>query len=131
MRLLRKKSVWHRGEDAAARHMKRSGCSIIARNLRLPMGEIDLLCREKATGTIVIVEVKARVYSEHSRVRTDPTANITHKKRAKLRTLARALMQRPDMRGRSIRIDVVAVRFSPEQRRPIEIRHYRSAVSDR
>jgi len=36
------KSVWARGEQAAARYMRKQGCRVIARNLRLPIGEIDL-----------------------------------------------------------------------------------------
>lgn len=130
MRLFKTRSVWHRGERAALKHMKNRGCALIARNLRLPMGEIDLLCRERATGTLVIVEVKARAFHPNNQARRDPAANITAKKQAKLRTLAKALKRDPMYASTPIRIDVVSVIFETGRRRPLEIKHYRSAVTD-
>ncbi|MCA9304416.1 MAG: YraN family protein [Phycisphaerales bacterium] len=124
------KSVWVRGEDEAAGLMRRAGCAILARNLRLPMGEIDLLCREKKSGTVVIVEVKAREYSEDDRVRISPTANINHAKQQKLRTLARAIKKDPKYRDAPIRIDAIGVIFAKGRRAPVEIKHYIGAVRD-
>lgn len=122
------RSVWRRGEDAATRFMLRRGCRVLARNLRLPAGEIDLLCVEKSSGTLVIVEVKAREYALSSRVNIDPTASITRAKRAKLRTLARALQKRPEYGARPIRIDVISVRFARGRRRLVAIDYFRAAV---
>ncbi len=130
MALWRKKTIWVRGEDAAAKLMKRQGCTILARNLRLSMGEIDLLCCEKKTGTTVLVEVKAREYAPDARAHTDPTANIGTKKQAKLRLLAHAIKKQSAYRDAPIRIDAVGVVFTKGQRKPTEIKHYRSAVSD-
>lgn len=124
------KSVWVRGEDSAARLMRRSGCTILARNLRLPMGEVDLLCREKKSGTVVIVEVKAREYHGGDRVQINPTANIDRAKQQKLRTLARALKKDPRYRDAPIRIDAVGVIFARGKRAPVEIKHYLGAVRD-
>lgn len=129
--MLRRKpqSVWVRGERAAERYLKRNGFQSIARNLRLPIGEIDLLCLEKHSGTIVIVEVKARDYAPDAKRRIDPIASITQKKQAKLRTLARGIKQMPAYADRPIRIDAVSVRFMPGQRTP-EITHYPGCVGD-
>lgn len=123
------KSVWDRGERAAARHMRRAGCKVLARNYRLPIGEIDLLCLERSSGTIVIVEVKAREYDAGSSKSIDPTASITSRKRAKLVQLAKTLKKQPQYTNRPIRIDVVSVRFERGSRQP-EIRHYPGCVSD-
>ena len=112
---------------AAARFMRRQGCRIIARNLRLPQGEIDLLCLEKTTGTAVIVEVKARAYTPETRD-IDPLASITAKKQAKLITLAKAIRKRPEFESRPIRIDIIAVRFEDGSRRA-RIRHYSGCVT--
>jgi Holliday junction resolvase-like predicted endonuclease len=109
--------------------MRRNGCRVLARNLRLPVGEIDLLCHEKQSGTIVIVEVKARAYTPDSNRSIDPTASITSKKRAKLLLLAKAIKRMPRFAQSPIRIDVVSVRFEPGKRRP-QIRHYPGCVSD-
>lgn len=45
-------------EEAAARLLEQSGCTLLARRHRTPHGEIDLIVRE--AGTLVFVEVKAR-----------------------------------------------------------------------
>lgn len=125
----RPKSVWVRGEDAAAKHMKRLGCRVLARNLRLPMGEIDILCHDQTTGTIVIVEVKARAYDDRSQKQVDPIASITRRKQAKLRSLAKAVMRMPQYAQMPVRIDAVSVRFERGSRRP-HIRHYPNCVGD-
>lgn len=123
------KSVWARGEQAAARYMRKQGCRVIARNLRLPIGEIDLLCLEKSTGTVVVVEVKARSYSENTSRDIDPVASITAKKRAKLISLAKSIKKKPRFAASAIRIDVISVRFEAGRRKPV-IRHYLGCVSD-
>ena len=120
-------NVWDKGERAAARFMRRKGCRVIARNLRLPHGEIDLLCLEKATGTAVIVEVKSRAYAPGTRD-IDPLASITARKQAKLLTLAKAIRKRPEYATRPIRIDIVAVRFEEGKRRA-RIMHYSGCVT--
>jgi putative endonuclease len=123
------KNVWTRGEDAATKHMRSLGCKVLARNFRIPIGEIDLLCFEKKTSTIILVEVKARLVSTDQTKHIDPTANITAKKRAKLVSLAKALKKNPRYQPHPIRIDVVSVRFIADQRQP-EIDHYPGCVSD-
>lgn len=123
------KSVWVRGEDAATRHMKRLGCRVLARNLRLPVGEIDILCLERASGTVVLVEVKARAYQADTHKQIDPIASFTSKKQAKLRLLARAIKSMPAYADSPIRIDAVSVRFEQGQRKPI-IAHYPNCVGD-
>lgn len=127
-RSFRNNSVWKRGEDAAAKHMKQNGCKILKRNLRLGMGEIDLLCEDTSSGTIVVVEVKARHRKVGDQRRVDPEANITASKKRKLRTLASAVMKKDPYRGRPIRIDVIAVVFESGKNSPVELRHFQSAV---
>lgn len=46
------------GEEAAAAFLIRKGMKILQRNLRTPVGEIDLLARQKLQ--LVFVEVKTR-----------------------------------------------------------------------
>ncbi len=128
IRRWRNQSIWLRGEDAAARLMKREGCRVIARNLRLPMGEIDLLCCEKKSGTIIVVEVKAREHTPGPGRRFDPASNITHAKLTKLRLLVRALKKQDAYRSAPIQIDVVTVVFEPGRRSPVEMKSYRSAI---
>ncbi|MGB8909976.1 MAG: YraN family protein [Candidatus Cybelea sp.] len=46
------------GEDRAARFLEASGYCVLARNVRVPGGEIDAVCLDGPT--LVIVEVKRR-----------------------------------------------------------------------
>ena len=55
-----------RGENLAARHLRRSGFKILYRNFRGRRGgEIDLVCRER--DTLVFVEVKTRTREDFGR----------------------------------------------------------------
>ena len=57
----RGRSNWHSGaaaEDAAARHYQARGATILARRLRTPEGELDLVVEQD--GILVFVEVKRR-----------------------------------------------------------------------
>ena len=75
------------GEDAAVALLQRSGYDVVARNVRLPGGEIDVLCREG--GTIVFVEVKARASTAFG----SALAAVDARKRRKLRALAADYLQ--------------------------------------
>lgn len=55
-------------EDAALAHLQRAGLRLLARNYRTPGrggGEIDLVLREPASGTLVFVEVRSRARGTH------------------------------------------------------------------
>lgn len=122
-----RRGIWVRGERAAARAMRRAGCRVIARNLVLGPGEIDLLCFDKRAGSFVVVEVKARI--DHGDGRR-PEDAITAAKKRKLVQLVRALQREDRVRGRPIRVDVVAVVFAPGKRRAVAVRRYEGAVRD-
>lgn len=47
-----------KGEDKAARHLKKTGCIVLERNFTCPFGEIDIIARQGET--IIFAEVKAR-----------------------------------------------------------------------
>lgn len=118
--------VWKRGERVAAGVMRRAGCRVVARNLCLGPGEIDLLCRDRKTGEFVVVEVKARIARGRN---YRPEDAITAAKRAKLVSLVRALQHEQRVRGAGIRVDVVAVEFEPGRRRPAAVRRHERAVT--
>lgn len=121
------RGVWKRGERAAAKAMRRAGCRVIARNLVLGPGEIDLLCFDKRAEEFVVVEVKARI--DHGDGRR-PEDAITAAKKKKLVQLVRALQREERVRGRAIRVDVVAVVFAPGKRRAVSVTRYERAVRD-
>ena len=51
-------TLGRQGEEAAARYLQHQGMKIIERNLRTPVGEIDLVVKSK--GILAFVEVKTR-----------------------------------------------------------------------
>jgi putative endonuclease len=51
-------SLGRQGESAAAQYLQRKGMKILERNLRTPVGEIDLIVRDR--NILAFVEVKTR-----------------------------------------------------------------------
>lgn len=90
------------GEMRAEAFLRERGYRIVERNVRLPNGEIDLVCVEN--GTLVFVEVKRR---DGARFGSALSA-VDARKRARLRTLAADYAQilAP---GARTRFDVVAL----------------------
>jgi putative endonuclease len=103
--LLGRADLGKRGESAAARHLRKQGLRIIARNFRARSGEIDIVAIEGQT--LVFVEVKSSLDAG----RGDPLQRIN---RAKARRIRRAAALCRKLAGRefpAIRIDGVAVDF--------------------
>jgi putative endonuclease len=98
-----RQGVGRRGEDLAARHLQQLGLDIVARNVRLPGGEIDLVAREH--DELVFVEVKTRIGDES----LAPDELVDAAKLARLERLAQMYVARLDRADRDWRIDVVAV----------------------
>ncbi|HLE18234.1 MAG TPA: YraN family protein, partial [Syntrophales bacterium] len=62
------------GEETAVRHLQKLGYRILERNYRCPVGEIDIVAKDK--NTIVFVEVKSRKTEEFG----DPELAVGAKK---------------------------------------------------
>lgn len=90
------------GEDRAAAFLAGEGYQIVSRNVRLPGGEVDIICREGQT--IVFVEVKAR----WSHAFGSPISAVDAKKRRTLRRLAADYVQIVAPNA-LVRFDVVAM----------------------
>ena len=95
-------SLGRDGEDAAVRLLEESGYAVIARNVRLPGGEIDVIARDR--DVIAFIEVKAR----SSRAFGSALAAVDARKRRTLRTLAADWLQiaAPHVRAR---FDIVTI----------------------
>lgn len=107
------------GERIAARHLKRSGCRILARQTRSKLGEIDLIALDR--DTIVFVEVKARRDQREG----SPAEAVDSRKQKKLTQLALAWLKRRGLLGRRCRFDVVAIRWDADGKSIVE--HFQSA----
>lgn len=90
------------GEDRASRFLAAHGYRVLARNVRLPGGEIDAVCLDGPT--LVIVEVKRR---DSTRFGSALQA-VDARKRATLRRIAADYAQIVAPSAR-IRFDVVAL----------------------
>jgi putative endonuclease len=90
------------GEDAAVRLLEESGYAVIARNVRLPGGEIDVIARDR--DVIAFVEVKAR----SSRRFGSALSAVDARKRRTLRALAADWLQIAAPHARA-RFDVVTL----------------------
>lgn len=95
-------SKGRQGERRAEAFLKQCGYSILRRNLRLPGGEVDLLCLDH--GTLVFVEVKRRDGSRFG----PALAAVDRRKRMRLRAVAADYAQIVAP-GQHFRFDVVAI----------------------
>ncbi|MCA9520253.1 MAG: YraN family protein [Myxococcales bacterium] len=105
-----------RAEALAAGRLEKRGLTILARNLVLPLGEIDILAADG--DELVLVEVRA------TRSVVDPLLSIAADKRRRLRVLARAAWQRYP-RFASVRIDVIGITVRGDRARLV---HHRAAL---
>lgn len=109
-----------RGEDLAARHLAEAGLTVLARNVRLPQGEIDLIARED--GEVVFVEVKTRIGDAE----TAPDTAVTAAKLGRLERLADAYLEREGTPEAPWRVDVVAIVLARDGR-VVHLDHLRGA----
>jgi len=92
-----------RGEQVAARHLKRCGYVILARNYRAAGAEIDLVALDDST--LVFVEVKFRVRSGFGA----PAEAVDFEKRERIRRAARVFAEWRGVPDLPARFDVVAL----------------------
>lgn len=93
-------------EAAAARALGERGYVIVARNVRLRGGEIDLVCRHRET--FVFCEVKARRPSSFGVA----VESLTREKRRRLERLAETYLARVGRRDAPFRLELVAVELA-------------------
>ncbi len=104
--MARKDDLGRTGEQLAAEHLTAAGYTILDRNWRCSIGEIDIVARQG--GTTVVVEVKTRSGVQFGH----PLDAVTPRKLARLRRLAGAWCdaQADSAQGpHALRIDVIGV----------------------
>jgi putative endonuclease len=98
--------IW--GEDQALAHLISKGLVLLERNLRVVVGEVDLIMDDE--GTLFFVEVKTRRSLEYS----TPEEGITHTKKEKIYRAAIEHIERNQFNPCDWRMDVVAIECSIE-----------------
>ncbi|RLK55531.1 YraN family protein [Actinokineospora cianjurensis] len=108
------------GEDIAAHHLERDGATILARNWRCELGELDIICDHQ--GRIVICEVKTRTTTHHG----TPAESVTESKARRLRTLAHRWRLDNGLPPTPLRFDIISI-LVPRQGPPT-IHHLRGVL---
>ncbi|MDP8984959.1 MAG: YraN family protein [Pseudomonadota bacterium] len=102
-------------EELAAAYLQGRGLSIIARNMRCKLGELDLVCLHAEV--LVVVEVRQRAQADFG----GALASVNSRKRRKLvRATQFQWQRRPAWRARVLRFDVLAVQGRPDGTYDIE-----------
>ncbi len=101
-------TLGRQGEDAAARYLQNQGMKIVERNLRTPVGEIDLVV--KSRGILAFVEVKTRRGIGFG----SPGEAVGPRKQRQIVQTAKWYLNDKPHKGLQPRFDVVAVIVSGE-----------------
>ena len=103
------------GEELAYHYLAGQGYKILLRNYESPMGEIDLIAKEK--GTLVFIEVKTR----RSLSMGPPLESVTFHKRTQIIKTAQYYMKRYGIKNLPCRFDAVSIVLSPNREPAIEV----------
>jgi len=100
------------GEDLAHRHLRRNGCTVVARNYRVPSGrgEIDIIAWDG--DKLAFVEVKTRSTADFGA----PETAVDPEKRERVVRSAQDYMRRAGVSWDQVRFDIVRVVLGPEQK---------------
>jgi putative endonuclease len=100
-----------RAERAAARYLVRQGLCLVARNVRVRVGEIDLVMTDGPE--LVFVEVRYRIRDDFG----DGAATVGHLKQQRIIRAASHYLARRAGNDPPCRFDVVSVAGTPERLR--------------
>jgi putative endonuclease len=103
VRLLAKDGLGQYGENVAVAHLRGAGLTILDRNWRCDIGEIDIVARDG--DVLVVCEVKTRSSTGFGA----PLEGVTARKAARLRRLAARWVHEQRVHPPDIRIDLVGV----------------------
>jgi len=107
------------GERLAARHLKRKGYRIIARQFENVAGQIDLIASQGPT--LVFVEVKTHSASDAD----EGDMPVRRDQRERIERAAKLFLKHPAAQDRPARFDVIAVSLSDDA--PPKIQHVEDA----
>jgi putative endonuclease len=109
MKDMSKISAGKDGEQIAVAYLKKKGYRICETNFRCPLGEIDIIAREK--DELVFIEVKTRKSSQLGY----PEQAVGARKQKKLSQLALWYLQKKKLADANARFDVIAITLLPEE----------------
>ncbi len=104
------------GEDRAARFLRRKRFKILERNYTCPLGEIDIIARQKER--LVFIEVKTKTGGESPA----PRYSVNRRKQRQIVRTARYYLKGCGDPNVKCRFDVVEI-IAGDRRRPEKITH--------
>lgn len=116
-----RRKLGERGEDAAAAYLERAGLTLVDRNWRCPVGEIDIVALDGAT--LVLCEVKTR----RTAAKGTPEDAVTPAKQRRYARLAAAYVQHAGIEEPVVRFDVISLLVIADDR--ALLRHHRAAFT--
>ncbi|MCG3149586.1 MAG: hypothetical protein PCFJNLEI_03050 [Verrucomicrobiae bacterium] len=116
-----KMALGERGEDFAAKYLRRHGYKILVRRFKTRAGEMDIICRQK--DWLVFVEVKTRKSDDYGA----PSEAVTREKQKHMSKVALEYLRmlgNPPIRWR---FDIVEVLLRDDAKKPDDIRLIQNA----
>jgi putative endonuclease len=98
-----KDALGRHGEDLAVRHLEHEGITVLERNWRCALGELDVIARDG--DALVVCEVKTRRSTAYG----SPVEAVTARKARRLRRLALQWLDERQVFAPTIRFDVIGV----------------------
>ncbi len=101
---MERQRIGQSAEGAAVEFLQSQGLTVLLRNYRGKVGELDIVARDGAT--LVVVEVRKRTSDRFG----GAAASVDWRKQAKIRrTTALLMQQRTDLASMPVRFDVIAI----------------------
>lgn len=97
------------GEDIALKYIVSKGATVIEKNYRTKIGEIDLIAR--LNGELVFIEVKSRSNINYGY----PSEAVNYKKKRKITNLANYYIMINSLENLSVRFDVIEIYLSEKK----------------
>ncbi|MCG8650320.1 MAG: YraN family protein [Pirellulales bacterium] len=112
-----------RGEQVAARLLRRKGLVVVAESEADRGGEIDLIAIDRRGKILIFVEVKTLATTKPGH----PAERVDLAKQRRLTRAALRYLKRKRLLGTACRFDVIAVWWPQDQTQPERIEHYEAA----
>ena len=106
-----RREIGNRGEDAAAKYIKKRGYKIVERNFTCPLGEMDIIALDRKT--LCFIEVKTLSGENYG----PPEIAVNIYKQHKLSKVALAYLNLKHLHDAKARFDVIGVTLSPGEER--------------
>ena len=123
--LTEKRKIGNAGENAAVKHLKKSGYKILKRNFVALGYEIDVIAYDREY--IVFIEVKTRTLGKENPKESRPASAVTPEKQRKIITVANHYNS-DKKHGRKMRFDIIEV-YLDDKKAVASISHLEGAFN--